>query len=386
WVLTAHCMIWGGWYGIPVPQPKIAVDIFMLVSGFLMVFQYRARQETEPLDKPATAARFWLRRFFRIAPAYYLFLLTATVLWSSYSAGFGELQHANPERWGNLPQYTNAPKPQMDAANILMHVTFIFGLIPRYSFSTLSPDWSIGLEMQFYAVFPLLYFVLRKYSWAVISLGALALEIFIHRWFGRIPGPAPGAMGLFPEPSFLPLKLSLFVAGMLCGEAFCLNRVRLSVETGIMAIVAVILGAAHSHYVLAVVAFFLFAGLTQGREPASLEGQTMRIARHLLDNRVMRFMADVSYSVYLFHSMVISIGGAWLFRNAGFLKLAPPVRVGVLFAMVATLSYGGGWLLHRFVEQPGIKLGRRVSDRLFSKGRRPPPPPDSSVASTAPSR
>ncbi|MGZ4971449.1 MAG: acyltransferase family protein, partial [Limisphaerales bacterium] len=47
WVLVAHCMIWGGWYGVPVPSPKIAVDIFMVVSGFLMVFQYARREGVE---------------------------------------------------------------------------------------------------------------------------------------------------------------------------------------------------------------------------------------------------------------------------------------------------------------------------------------------------
>jgi len=24
WVLAAHCMIWGGWYGVPLPSPKEA--------------------------------------------------------------------------------------------------------------------------------------------------------------------------------------------------------------------------------------------------------------------------------------------------------------------------------------------------------------------------
>lgn len=45
-VLTCHCMIWSAWpgFGLPsiVPGPglasKLAVDLFMLISGLLMVF------------------------------------------------------------------------------------------------------------------------------------------------------------------------------------------------------------------------------------------------------------------------------------------------------------------------------------------------------------
>ncbi|CAH2786711.1 MAG: Acyltransferase 3 [uncultured Caballeronia sp.] len=41
-------------------------------------------------------------------------------------------------------------------SNVVTHLTYTFGMFPRYAFNTPLPDWSIGLEMQFYAVFPLL--------------------------------------------------------------------------------------------------------------------------------------------------------------------------------------------------------------------------------------
>jgi peptidoglycan/LPS O-acetylase OafA/YrhL len=33
WVLVAHGMIWGGWYWARLPSAKIAVDLFMVLSG-----------------------------------------------------------------------------------------------------------------------------------------------------------------------------------------------------------------------------------------------------------------------------------------------------------------------------------------------------------------
>lgn len=61
WVVVAHCMIWGGVPFNPIPDPKLAVDLFMLLSGFLMLYTVdRSRKDW---------GRFGLRRFFRLAPA-----------------------------------------------------------------------------------------------------------------------------------------------------------------------------------------------------------------------------------------------------------------------------------------------------------------------------
>ena len=56
WVLAAHCMIWGGWYGLPLPYAKMAVDLFMMISGYLMASNGLARSNIEPLSN----LRSWL--------------------------------------------------------------------------------------------------------------------------------------------------------------------------------------------------------------------------------------------------------------------------------------------------------------------------------------
>ena len=49
WVLCAHCMIWGGWFWLPLPPAKSAVDLFMMISGYLMAANASARSRAEPL-------------------------------------------------------------------------------------------------------------------------------------------------------------------------------------------------------------------------------------------------------------------------------------------------------------------------------------------------
>ncbi|MGO7223721.1 acyltransferase, partial [Rhizobium ruizarguesonis] len=50
-------------------------------------------------------------------------------------------------------------------ANDLKHLTFIFVLIPQFSYSTALPDWSIGLEMQFYFALPFLIIIIGRIGW-----------------------------------------------------------------------------------------------------------------------------------------------------------------------------------------------------------------------------
>ena len=68
WVLIGHATILTG-TRIPIlSKPDLAVDLFMMLSGFLMCFHYLERRETEPWHRRSTWTLFWTRRFFRIAP------------------------------------------------------------------------------------------------------------------------------------------------------------------------------------------------------------------------------------------------------------------------------------------------------------------------------
>src|SRR5512139_1058013 len=88
WVLVAHCMIWGGWTLTPIPDAKIAVDLFMMISGFLMVTNAGQRATAEPMERPSSWISFYVRRFFRLAPAYYLSLWLAVALSGPFLDGY----------------------------------------------------------------------------------------------------------------------------------------------------------------------------------------------------------------------------------------------------------------------------------------------------------
>ena len=80
WVLLSHIQILTGLRDIPLLSwGELAVDLFMLLSGFLMAHNYIARKQSEPWESSRTIGQFWVRRFFRIAPLYYVVLVLSLI-------------------------------------------------------------------------------------------------------------------------------------------------------------------------------------------------------------------------------------------------------------------------------------------------------------------
>ena len=328
WVLAAHCQIWGGYPFLPIPAPKIAVDLFMLVSGFLM--QANASTRNEPMSEPRNRVRFWTRRFFRIAPAYYLALTLIALGSGVFLPGKAYLQQIHPSAlW--VSAYDQSAI-HITADNLAAHVTFLFGLLPQYASSTSLPDWSLGLEMQFYLAFPFL-FLLRPRHLIAVTLAAFLLGGVFY--------------GQFPDPSLLLFKLQYFAAGMLLYRALMATDART--------------------VTLYLAAGLVLAGIEQGRQWQI--APTLLLAMFALGTlerhgqlpafpRWVTYASDVSYSVYLFHGLLLGAFGATLAALG--LKPSAPVTTLALFASVAVGTYLLAGVTYRWVELTGIRLGRRV--------------------------
>src|SRR3546814_19839764 len=79
WVLLGHMMILTGFRLPLMSKPDLGVDLFILLSGILMMFQSRLRAGREAWKAPGPWTAFWQRRYFRLAPIFY-FPLAAALL------------------------------------------------------------------------------------------------------------------------------------------------------------------------------------------------------------------------------------------------------------------------------------------------------------------
>lgn len=358
WVLLGHASLLSGWKIPILHSPDLAVDLFMMLSGFLMAFHYQERQQREPWHAPSTWATFWTRRFFRIAPLYYLLLLAALILGPELGAARDVIASAGHGTSTVGDRYTD-----QSWHNIITHFTFVFGFSPYYGFRTALPDWSIGLEMAFYAAFPFLMILVARLGFVVTAIGGTLacylLSVVFSSYFNA-----------FSEPSMLAFKLPIFLSGMLIAASLrTTGRQRMMLLCiGAVTCLAPIHGVA-SYGIAPVIRLLSLASLAVLADCHRMPriAGLHRIAPMMsvmLGGRVATFLGDTSYGVYLLHLLVM------LPVLQGIILLHPfsaPVLFLMTVAIVVPVAYGGAWVLHVWIERPGVQLGRRLLATLRAK-------------------
>ncbi|MFN0200133.1 MAG: acyltransferase family protein [Bacteroidia bacterium] len=163
-VLMVHCSINGlrhypDWVGEIFYEGARGVQLFYVVSAFTLFlsFHHRKKEEKYPIRN------FFVRRFFRIAPMYYVAI--AYFLWQD---GLG------PRGWLGDAQ-------SISPLNILSNTLFLHGLSPYWINSLVPGGWSVGVEMLFYLMLPFLFPIITNLNRAMIfTLATLAIKIVLH--------------------------------------------------------------------------------------------------------------------------------------------------------------------------------------------------------------
>lgn len=334
-----HSLEFMKWYfGFGVP-------LFFVVSAFSLAYGYEGR-----LGAPADVWKFYLRRVFRIAPLFYAMVaynLLTVGNTSSLGARVGEI-----------------------AANL----AFVFNLFPDLVEGISPASWSIGVEMVFYAIFPLVLMAVRGPVSAAIGTVAATVAPVLFALRMDFLGDVPGA---FIQHGFL-FNLPYFGFGLL---AYFSYR-HMSPRLGGAALVAAVAGLLVL-YGMAVWPTPLMPGRIGNTVFQALWGAPfallcLAMAQNppaILSNRVTRFLGKISFSLYLTHPYVISAltgVGAYASINTlpGGSGVRFPVAVLVTLAVLTPLSWG----LYRLIEEPGMNLGRRIGQRTTARPEAGPQP------------
>jgi len=340
WVVFGHLAGTVGAHLPLVDNPAVAVDLFMVLSGFFIAATYASLSAQHP---PATAMRyFWIRRVMRIWPVYAVLL---TIVWiflvPLHELRLEQLQAFAPT---GAPMVASEPQP-VTLWSALLHYTMLFGLLPSQATATALPDWSLSLEFQFYLVFPLLAIALRKRP-LVLCFAAAVMAFVSPPLFGFYL--TPGSLAHFRQPAFLPYRLHFFLLGALACAMFKRHREAADATwTGdVLAIVLclVVMGVQATLGVFGIL--YLMA------RPHSR-------AASLLGHDTMRWLGRISFSIYLVHTPLLRVVVTMLVREPWFLSLPPLARFAVAAACLVPVVLVAAQLLYRLVEQPGIALAHR---------------------------
>jgi peptidoglycan/LPS O-acetylase OafA/YrhL len=320
---------------LPVPGGFVGVDIFFVISGFLITRIILSERGAEAFS----LAGFYGKRVKRILPALLL------VLFASWGLGWFLLDPDDFRRFGGHMEGSSYFSVNLWLYRQSFGPAAYFNPAARYMPAL--HLWSLSIEEQFYLIWPALMlglFKLRRVLFApaigAIFLASLAFSIFItirdpnggffflssRAWelalgallaqrtvFVNPPPPTPGAAN--------------FRAGL--GIAMMVASLWLFLEStpwpGFAALVPTI-GCA-----------------------LVISAPGARISEILLGNRVAQFFGLISYPLYLWHWPLLSIA------HNRFGDHLPHWLVALLLGLSVLLS----WLTWRFVEGPVAKLYSR---------------------------
>lgn len=306
------------------------VDIFFVISGFLMVFITQSREKS--------AGQFLAHRFLRVGPIYWIITL-ATCL----------IALVAPQVF-----YTTV----LDLPHIIASMLFIAWPHPimKDAWPVFTIGWTLNYEFAFYVIFSVALVINHRRRLAITS-AILALLVL----GGAILQPENAILAFYTNPILLE-----FIFGMLAAECVIKGyHLRLGASIILLVAFAIVVTVEQ-------MASINFSRVSSGRVlywgiPATMlfvAAVSLDIQGYIGRSRVLRLLGDASYSIYLTHMFCVGfLGIVWK-------KLPVSGAVGGATLAVACLllSWAAGTVFHLLVEKPAVNAAKRM---VLTRASRP---------------
>lgn len=333
---------WLNAYALPTVSGWFSVDVFFVMSGFVMMYVYGETFSREV--RGAAFGRFFVARVARLYPVH-LFALALFVI------------AVIPYMWSRPTLFREGGVYSVESAFaslFMMHSPWIDHRSWNY------PAWSISAEWHAYLLFPFAALFVARIRVRLLSLLAVG-----------------GVL--------VPLATYLLVLG---SETYPTNGWAVLLRVLPLFLVGMTLHGLDAHYGRHFRAGWL-AFLTIALQIALLTSQTSApfavllipvlvlctlngpALQRPLRSRVAVFLGLISYSLYMTHALIAVFGlGLWTGKLAGRFGIDAAANDWLAWSLL-TLSVAGalvlGWLTFRFVEVPG----RNLVLRWFGERKRP---------------
>jgi peptidoglycan/LPS O-acetylase OafA/YrhL len=294
---------------LPIAWGSAGVPIFFVISGYC-IHRGGALRLAQDANYTLDTANFWARRFARIYPVLLAaLLLTFALDWCSFQ----------------LPP-VNHKLREIGLHAFLVNLFSLQGVAGK-TYGSNGALWTLSLEVQFYAIYPLLFALRRRLGMTpLLALVALVnivsayvlerhdLQFFTSYWFSW--------------------TLGAWIADARAQKASAMDTRRAS--NGLYAIQLWALGFA----------FYLYKALDRGAVATPVA-------------RVLSRFGDFSFSLYLIHLPIFVLLSSLLYRSALQLSIWPSFGFMLVAVPVAYVFY-------RLVELPAMKWSASLKPK--SKG------------------
>jgi exopolysaccharide production protein ExoZ len=320
-VLVTHALQW------PLAEMNIAllktgrlgVEVFFVISGFIIT--------TIAGDGRFNPKEFLVRRAFRIVPAYWAATFLITILAVA------------------IPTQFRTTIPTIEG--LIKSLLFIPSLEPKAPLLLLG--WSLNFEVFFYLLFASLFF-LRSEARTLVLLGILTLLVGI----GQFATGLSHVEAIYTSPSLIGFSLGTILAQAYRHGMF--TRFCAQLRWGTIAAPCVLLVA---FYVVdwngaEEIALWKHVLMSSAALSIVLFGLNHEAAGEVTHVKTLKYIGDISYSVYLFH--LFSVGAIWAISKRLFDIHQPLVYLSCAsLAILAGLATG--LVCYQFIEKPFLTGG-----------------------------
>jgi peptidoglycan/LPS O-acetylase OafA/YrhL len=316
----------------------LGVPLFFVISAFSLFLSTRHR-----LKSDSWVRDYLLRRFFRIAPLFYVAILF-------YCAFI-------PLRFG----------ASLTRSDIVLSASFLFNLFPGKHESVVWAGWTIGVEMLFYLAVPFLLVSVRTVWQAVLAV--LVALVVSRVMYGYYQG------GSFPENyAYLSLMGSIAVFAYGIPAYFVYEHAgSLPAESRKSAAWAILLlsGLLCVAIVVAEEKLYVLLGNRSNIWGALFSMLVVAASIHpvrFVSSRPMAWLGERSFGLYLCHPPVIE---TLRFVHADIYNLGLGNGWASLLCVATTLAITVpiAELVYRFIERPGIRQGEKFVTLLTRPAR-----------------
>ncbi len=328
---------------------SFGVTLFFVLSGCTLYISNADKMHT------GNVHTFYIKRVFRIWPAYLVSLLTYILFGFLFSALY-------PDLTGNwIQRQFMADYSLGDVVNYIFLVFNIFG--PTGLFN--NAYWSLPVEFQYYLVFPLLVLLIRYTGY----IGPLIVGVLLYSV------PKTGVLddvsfGVLDNVGYRVFQLAFtFCGGVVIGWYYKRSSLRLAAGTSaIILTVIVLLAASIVNKIIVIPDLPVISNLDNWYGLLAIVAVAVVLFTEFdFHNRLERFLkyyGTISYSTYLYHNIFVAVAVLMLIE---FEIHDASLRLYSIFIFTTVMSYFVAGLSFRFVEKPFITLGRKfVNHRMLS--------------------
>jgi len=265
----------------------IFVDLTLLISAFCLFLPHaRARLMGESVPGPLS---FYKKRAARIIPSYYLSVFVILLFWSVPAGAFHSAKKLCVDLFSTLT-FTQSFFPTALLDNKINGVL-----------------WTAAIEMQFYLLFPLLACIMRKKPLIGYTLMVAVACVFIHGY------SLPSTDRLRMSTNQLPAFFAVFANGMMLAYVYIWlsqhlrKRKWITAIATIVSIVLLFLIGRMEKSVMHVNPVQLWQLKNRFLLSLAFSGFILCAAlsaawfRFLFSNKIMRFLAAISFNLYIWH-------------------------------------------------------------------------------------